>query len=404
MSDAPGRRLYSVANVNRGLARRLDDLPAIWVEGELAECNVNPAWGVVYMVLRDRAENASLRVRMPRWRFDRLAIAPAPGAHVQVHGRIELWERSAELALVADALEIAGEGELLARIEALRRRLAAEGVFDDARKRPLPFWPRTIGIVCGRGAAAPRDVISGARRRFPAAAFVLAQTAVQGPEAAAGIVRRIAELDAEPDVDVIVVTRGGGSLEDSLPFSDESVCRAICACSTPVVSAIGHERDTPLCDLAADVRASTPTAAATLIVPDRDELVVRLDQLRGAARRCAGRSLADARRSLAALAQRPALRSPRFWVDHRLSALERDRLRLTAARDRIVPPARERVDATAARLRAVAPGATLARGYSIAFARDGSAISDAGALQRGDEVRLRFARGAAAARIEEVET
>jgi exodeoxyribonuclease VII large subunit len=397
------RRVFSVANVNRGLARAIDRLPAIWVEGELCELSRHERWATVFMTLKDPGEEASLRVTMARWAFDRLSPPPENGMLVHVWGRASVFERSGELSLRADRLEPAGEGALLARLEAVRRRLDADGLFAAERKRPLPFWPTAIGLVAGREAAAPRDVIENARRRFPAARFVVAETAVQGPGAAFGIAAALRRLQARPEVEVIVVTRGGGSLEDLLPFSDEGVCRAIAASRVPVVSAVGHERDTPLCDLVADVRASTPTEAARLIVPDREAELANLDRLRSAGRRAASRAVADAARSLAALANRPALRRPEHWAQTRREALARLRGHLDAAPAAIVARRAERLESTGARLHALAPGATLERGYAIVLDDDGGAVRDAASLHPDQRVELRLARGHAGARIEEVE-
>ncbi len=399
---APARRVYTVANVNRGLARRIDELPALWVEGEIGDLRYNPNRAVVFLTLRDPDEGATLSVTMARWAFERLDPRPVEGQRVQVHGKVTLYDRRAELSLRADRIEPAGDGALLARIEEARRRLDADGLFDAARKRRLPLWPRGIGLIAGHGAAAPLDVIRNARARLASARFVLAETAVQGDRAVPEILRALAALDARADVDVIVITRGGGSLEDLLPFSDERLCRAIAACGTVVVSAVGHERDVPLCDLVADCRASTPTDAARLIVPDARQELENLERLRSGARRCAERAVIRARERLEALASRPALRSPAYWVVSRREALARLRGVLDTAPQRALATRRERSEQLVARLRAVAPQATLERGYAIVIDGRGAAVRDAAALAAGDHVDLRLARGGAGARIEEV--
>ena len=396
-SEPAARRVYSVANVNRGLARYLDKLDQVWVSGDVSELSRNPSWGFVFLTLKDPDEGATLRVTIPRWQFDRSPTET--GAHVLVHGRPSVFEPRGELSLRADRIEPTGDGSLLQRIEALRAKLAAEGLFADARKRPLPFWPRAIGLIGGRGAAAPDDVVKNVRARLPGARFVLCETAVQGPSAPPGIVAAVEALDRADEVDVIVVTRGGGSLEDLLAFSDETVCRAIAACSTPVVSAVGHERDAPLCDLVADVRASTPTAAARLIGPDAAVELVNVDRLRSATRRAAERAHANARAQLEALAARPALNRPSAWVESRNESLGRARLRLDASRQATVTARAQRLEALRARLHTVSPQATLERGYAIALTADGHAITDAAALSVDELVALRLARGRATARI-----
>jgi exodeoxyribonuclease VII large subunit len=294
-SSESARRVYSVANVNRGLARRIDELPALWVEGEIGDLRYNPKFGFTFLTLRDPDEGATLSVTMSRWAFERIDPRPVEGQRVQVHGKVTLYDKRAELSLRADRIEPAGDGALLARIEEARRRLDADGLFDAMRKRQPPLWPRGIGLIAGHEAAAPLDVIRNSRARLPSARFVLAETAVQGERAVPEILRALLALDARADVDVIVIARGGGSLEDLLPFSDEGLCRAIAACSTVVVSAVGHERDVPLCDLVADRRASTPTDAARLIVPDARQELENVERLRSSARRCAERVVVRAR-------------------------------------------------------------------------------------------------------------
>jgi len=400
-SESP-RRVYSVANVNRGLARRIDELPALWVEGEIGDLRYNPKFGFTFLTLRDPDEGATLSVTMSRWAFERIEPRPVEGQRVQVHGKVTVYDKRAELSLRADRIEPAGDGALLARIEEARRRLDADGLFDAMRKRQPPLWPRGIGLIAGHEAAAPLDVIRNSRARLPSARFVLAETAVQGERAVPEILRALLALDARADVDVIVIARGGGSLEDLLPFSDEGLCRAIAACSTVVVSAVGHERDVPLCDLVADRRASTPTDAARLIVPDARQELENVERLRSSARRCAERVVVRARERLEALASRPALRSADYWVVSRREALGRLRGVLDGAPQRALAVRAERAEQLVARLRAVAPQATLERGYAIVIDERGLAVRDAAAIAAGERVDLRLARGGAGARIEEV--
>ena len=400
-SETP-RRVYSVANVNRGLARRIDELPALWVEGEIGDLRYNPKFGFTFLTLRDPDEGATLSVTMSRWAFERIDPRPVEGQRVQVHGKVTVYDKRAELSLRADRIEPAGDGALLARIEEARRRLDADGLFDAMRKRQPPLWPRGIGLIAGHEAAAPLDVIRNSRARLPSARFVLAETAVQGERAVPEILRALLALDARADVDVIVIARGGGSLEDLLPFSDEGLCRAIAACSTVVVSAVGHERDVPLCDLVADRRASTPTDAARLIVPDARQELENVERLRSSARRCAERVVVRARERLEALASRPALRSADYWVVSRREALGRLRAVLDGAPQRALAVRAERAEQLVARLRAVAPQATLERGYAIVIDERGMAVRDAAAIAAGERVDLRLARGGAGARIEEV--
>src|SRR5690242_9913880 len=272
------RTVYSVGAFNRGVGQWLGRLPTVWVEGEVTELRRHERWATVFFTLKDPTDGSCVGVTMVRGKFDGLRLDLTDGERVHVFGRPELYEQRAEFKLRALTVERFGVGAHLASLERLKAALAAEGLFAEARKRPLPFLPRRIGVVTGNDAAAKRDLITTIRSRFPPASVLIAETYVQGPRAAAEIVAAIGALSEEPDVDVLVLTRGGGSFEDLLPFSDERVVRAVAACPVPVVSAVGHEQDTPLCDLAADVRASTPSVAGRLVVPDLAELRAWLDR------------------------------------------------------------------------------------------------------------------------------
>jgi exodeoxyribonuclease VII large subunit len=314
---------------------------------------------------------------MPRAQFDALELGLADGERVHVHGRPDLYVQRGDFRLRATTIERVGLGDHLAALERLKQRLAAEGLFDKSRKRPLPFLPRRIGLVTGNDAAAKRDVLTVITTRFPPARVLVAETLVQGPRAATGIVGAIEALCREPDVDVIIVTRGGGSFEDLLPFSDERIIRAIAACPVPVVSAVGHEQDTPLCDLAADVRASTPTHAGRLVVPDLEELTERLLRSRVALERGARRTV-DRSAERVGVARERLRRAPLLLVERK----------------------RARLDALAATLRAVSPQATLERGYAIVREEDGGVVRDPAAVAEGALVDVQLARGGLRARVE----
>src|SRR5881275_424714 len=255
------KTVYSVAAFNRGVAQWLGRLPTVWVEGEVTELKRHQRWQSVFFTLKDPADGACVGVSMPRGQFDGLRLELADGDRVHAYGRPELYAARGEFRLRALSLERFGLGDHLAALERLKAKLAAEGLFAAERKRPLPVWPRAIGLVTGNDAAAKRDVLTGIQTRFPPAHVVVAETYVQGPRAAGAIVDALRRLSELPDLDVLVIARGGGSFEDLLPFSDERLVRAIASCPIPVVSAVGHEQDTPLCDLVADVRASTPSMA-----------------------------------------------------------------------------------------------------------------------------------------------
>ncbi|MDF2750281.1 MAG: exodeoxyribonuclease large subunit [Gaiellaceae bacterium] len=372
------RKVYTVAGFNRGVADWLSRLPTLWIEGELTELRRHERWGSVFFTLKDPADGACVPASMPRRSFDALRLELADGERVHVYGRPELFAARGELRLRVLSIERFGLGAHLAAIERLKQALAAEGLFDPARKRRLPRFPRRIGLVTGSDAAAKRDVLTTIQSRFPAARVLVAETLVQGPRAVTGIVAALEGLCAQPNVDVIVLTRGGGSFEDLLPFSDERVVRAVAGCRVPVVSAVGHEQDTPLCDLAADVRASTPTAAGKLVVPDVDELRRELVRAHAALERGARRALEREAARTAAMRER-LRRGPSLLVERRRSAVER----------------------AAGRLRALSPRATLERGYAI-VRDEGGIVRSADTLAAGDAVAVELGRGAFDARVEAV--
>jgi exodeoxyribonuclease VII large subunit len=368
------RKVYTVASFNRGVADWLSRLPTIWVEGEVTELRRNARWQSVFFTLKDPGDGACLGVTIARSRFDALRLDLADGERVHVFGRPELFEAKGDFRIRALSIERFGLGDHLAALERLKKKLAAEGVFE--RKRPLPFLPRRIGLVTGNDAAAKRDVLTTITARFPAARIVVAETYVQGPFAATAIIDALREVCDMAEVDVVVLARGGGSFEDLLPFSDERLVRALAACPVPVVSAVGHEQDTPLCDLAADARASTPTAAARLVVPDAAELLNRLERARG---------------SLA--------RGARGVLERRRQRLEHAHERLRRAPALTVERKRARLEHSAGRLRALSPRATLQRGYAIVRSGEEIVRSPA-AVAAGDAIDVEVADGHFGARVE----
>ena len=378
-STAGERKVYSVAVFNRRLAHYVGRVHGVWVEGEVSELKRNPAWANVFLTLKDASTGACLPVTMQRGRFDVLMPPLAEGERVQANGRLQLYEARGELSFRATAVERVGAGDHAAALERLRRALAAEGLFASERKRPLPRFPRAVGLLTGVDAAARGDVVAGISTRFPAVRIVVAETRVQGPSAPSAIVAALARLCACEGVDVVVLARGGGSFDDLLPFSDERVVRAVATSPVPVVSAVGHEQDEPLCDLAADVRAPTPTAAARLVVPDLDELHATLERSRQRLDGAVGRVLETDRLKLA-----------------------RSRERLAAAPALLLERRRGAVDRAAARLQALSPRATLARGYSIVRS-GGAVLRDAGTVAAGARVEIELATGALGARVEEVQ-
>jgi len=371
------RKVYTVSAFSSGISRYLGRLPVVWVEGEVTELRRSDAWANVFLTLKDRQTAATLNVTISRRLYDRLELGLEEGETVHVQGRAELYEARGQLGLRATAIERIGLGEHLLALERLKSKLAAEGLFARERKRALPRLPRAVGILTGTDAAARGDLVTTIGSRFPAARLVVCETRVQGRGAPAAIVASLRALEAHGEV---VLTRGGGSFEDLLPFSDETVVRAVAACTVPVVSAVGHEQDTPLCDLAADLRAATPTAAAALVVPDAHEL----------------RSALDGSRQRLELAVR--------------SRLERDGERLARISERLrgapqllLERRRAALDHVGARLQALSPLATLARGYAIVRA-GGDALRDATTVSPGERLEIELASGSLGARVEDVQS
>jgi len=395
------RTVYSVAAFNRGIGQWLGRLPTVWVEGEVTELRRHERWATVFFTLKDPTDGSCVGVTIGRGKFDALRLDLADGERVHVFGRPELYEQRADFKLRALTIERFGVGAHLAALERLKANLAAEGVFAEDRKRPLPFLPRRIGIVTGNDAAAKRDVVTTIRSRFPAASVVVAESYVQGPRAAAEIVAAMSALCEQPDVDVLILTRGGGSFEDLLPFSDERVVRAVAGCPVPVVSAVGHEQDTPLCDLAADVRASTPTAAGKLVVPELTELCSKLDRAREVLARNVYRSLERDRQRLARSAERLGV-APRAAVQRENLRLERARQRLRAAPALAVERKRAVLEKSGARLVALSPVQTLRRGYAIVRTESGGLVASTGDVSTGARVDVTVADGGFGAHVEDV--
>ncbi|MGH3278557.1 MAG: exodeoxyribonuclease VII large subunit, partial [Trebonia sp.] len=362
-------------------------LGRIWVEGQIAECKRRG--NTVFLTLRDPIAAVSAQVICTRAVFD--AVSPQEGARVVMFVKPDFNATRGSFALTAIEIRAVGIGELLARLEKLRKQLAGEGMFSPERKRALPFLPAVIGLVCGRESAAERDVVQNATRRWPAVRFRIEQSAVQGPYAAGEVIEALRKLDADPEVEVIVVARGGGSLEDLLPFSDEALLRAVASCRTPVVSAIGHEQDTPLLDYAADLRASTPTDAAKRIVPDVAEQLALVTQLRDRARRCMHGWLDREHAWLDGVRSRPALADPVREVERQAEQVDALVRRARQCLDANLTRAADDITHTRARLLALSPAATLRRGYAIVQDPDGAVVRTAADVSTGQCLTVRFA-------------
>ena len=380
-----------VRTVARAIAEYVSRLGRVWVEGQVTQLSRRP--GTVFLTLRDPVADVSLSVTCSRSVCEAVVPPLVEGARVVVWAKPDFYLSRGTLSLQAVEIRPVGVGELLARLERLKGVLHAEGLFDAARKKPLPFLPHTVGLVTGRASAAERDVLENARRRWPAVRFAVREVAVQGHLAVEQVVGALRELDRDPDVQVVVIARGGGSVEDLLPFSDETLCRAVVACTTPVVSAIGHEPDSPLLDYVADVRCSTPTDAGKRVVPDVREEATRIAHLRDRARRVAVGTVERERARLDALRTRPVLaEATRLLADRadEVAALRDRARRCTAAQ---LEAAGRDLAHTLARVVALSPQATLDRGYAVVQDEDGAVVRDANAVAPGSDLEVRLAKG-----------
>ncbi|MGI8759978.1 MAG: exodeoxyribonuclease VII large subunit [Jatrophihabitantaceae bacterium] len=362
-------------------------LGEVWVDGQIAQLSRRPGMATQFLTLRDPDANISLPVTCSR---GVLADGIGEGTRVVLRGRPDFYVERGTLSLRATEIRQVGLGELLARLEALKRLLGAEGLFAAERKRALPFLPRRIGLITGRASAAERDIVDNARRRLPGAAFRIENVATQGASAVTEIVAALQRLDADPSVEVIVIARGGGSVEDLLPFSNETLIRAVFAARTPVVSAIGHETDAPLLDHVADLAASTPTDAAKRVVPDLAEELRSLGELRGRARSCVHRRLEREAELIAGLPDRlrRSMRT-RLAEESAQAAGLRDRGRRRSAN--LLDAARADLEHVRARVRTLSPQATLDRGYAVVRTAGGVVVREP-ADARG-RLRIRVARG-----------
>jgi len=386
---------WPVRTVAMRIKEWIDRLGTVWVEGQLTEIKLRPGTRTAFMTLRDPAADMSLSLTCARDVVQRAPVPLTEGTQVVVCGKPSFYTGRGTFSLRVSDIRAVGIGELLARIERLRRLLEAEGLFDPRRKRPIPFLPNRIGLITGRASAAEHDVVTVATARWPAVRFEIRNTAVQGPTAVVQIVEALRELDGHPEVDVIVIARGGGSVEDLLPFSDETLCRAIAACTTPVVSAVGHEPDNPLCDHVADLRAATPTDAAKRIVPDTAAEQALLDDLRARSARALRNWVHREQHLLQQLRSRPVLAAPLQAVDARAEEIER--ARAAARRDigRLIAAESERVGHLSARLSALGPAQTLARGYAVVqVGDDGAVLRSVADAPAGARLRVRVADGA----------
>lgn len=391
--------LAVVVGAAKGWVERLG---AIWAEGQIIELTRRSGKAIQFVTLRDKNADVSVKLTVSSVVLE--GAGPlAEGQLVSAHIRPTLWAKTGSLMFECTDMRPTGEGRLLAHLEQTKRKLAAEGLFNNDLKKRLPVVPRVIGLVTGEKSAAERDVIENVRRRWPAAQFAVRYALVQGPSAAQQVAAAAAELDRIPEVDVIVIARGGGSLEDLLPFSDEGLVRAVFALATPVVSAIGHEPDAPLLDFVADARASTPTDAAKLIVPDALEESAALARTRATLLRAITSIVSTEQQRLTQFLDRPVMKDPSATIVRASERLDDVKGRLERAALAVVTVEQTNLEHTLARVRALSPASTLRRGYAIVTRDDGSTVTSIEPICEDDVIVVRLADGEIAAAVIDTE-
>jgi len=377
--------------VSEAIKDYVDRLGPIWIEGEISELNERSGM-MAFMRLRDTSVDMSISVMCHKSVI--ATVKPLPdNARVVLYAKPSFYTKNGSLSFSAREIRQVGVGELLARLEALKNLLAGEGLFDSDRKVALPLLPKVIGLICGRNTDAEKDVVENAKRRWPSVKFEIREVTVQGAAAVSEVSDALRELEANKDVEVIIITRGGGSFEDLLPFSDEGLVRLAASCSTPIVSAIGHEKDAPLLDLVADYRASTPTDAAKRVVPDIAEEIAMISAMRDRARRTLVNRINLEATQIANFKNRPVMKDPQVLITTRAEIIDglRDRSNRSFAHQ--LKLAKEELKQIKARVRALSPQATLDRGYSVVQLADGQIVTDPKKLKQGDQLRLRLAKG-----------
>ena len=386
-SEAPA----TVRTVSEAIKEYVDRLGPIWIEGEISELNERSGM-MAFMRLRDPSVDMSISVMCHKSVI--AAVKPLPdNARIVMYAKPSWYTKNGSLSFSAREIRQVGVGELLARLEALKNQLAGEGLFNSDRKVALPLLPKVIGLICGRNTDAEKDVVENAKRRWPSVQFEIREVTVQGAAAVSEVSDALRELEANKDVEVIIITRGGGSFEDLLPFSDEGLVRLAASCTTPIVSAIGHEKDSPLLDLVADYRASTPTDAAKRVVPDISEEIAMIEAMRDRARRTLVNRLDLELTRITNFKNRPVMKDPHVLITTRAELIAGLRDRSNRSFGSSLKLAKEELKQIKARVRALSPQSTLDRGYSVVQLADGQIVTDPKKLKAGDELRLRLAKG-----------
>jgi exodeoxyribonuclease VII large subunit len=383
--------------VSEAIKEYVDRLGPIWIEGEISELNERSG-GMAFMRLRDTSADMSLSVMC--YKTVLASVQPLPAnARVVIYAKPSWFTKNGSLTMSAKEIRQVGVGELLARLEALKEKLAAEGLFSADRKVALPRLPRKVGLICGRNTDAEKDVVENARRRWPAVQFEIREVTVQGAAAVVEVSQALSELEADSEVEVIIITRGGGSFEDLLPFSDESLVRLASQCTTPIVSAIGHEKDAPLLDYVADYRASTPTDAAKRVVPDIAQEISDIEKIRDRMFRRLAATLDFELNQIAQLRNRPVMKDPSVMVTTRRDEIKGWRDRSIRSFTSILEIEKKELKGVKAHLRSLSPQSTMDRGYAVVQLEDGAIVRDAAKAKSGTRLRIRVAKGETSATV-----
>ena len=394
MQETSAESPAPVRVISEAIGEYLSRLGNVWIEGELSEVTVRPGAQMVFMRLRDTSADMSISIMCHKSVLE--SVAPLPqNARVVMNSKVSWYAKNGSLSFSVKEIRQVGVGELLARLEALKNQLASEGLFDDSNKQELPFLPKSVGLICGRNSDAEKDVVENAKRRWPSVNFEIREVAVQGAAAVVEVSNALRELDADPDVEVIIITRGGGSFEDLLPFSDESLVRLVASCITPIVSAIGHEKDAPLLDLVADFRASTPTDAGKRVVPDMGEELTKISNLRGRALRFVQSRIEFEIAKIAQFMDRPSMRDPITMITTRAEVISNLSARAHRSTSHRISLAREEIANLSTGLRTLSPQSTLDRGYAVVQKIDGRIVRRASEVTTGEHLKIRLADGAA---------
>ncbi len=399
--DTTAENPWSVSRVSEAFSSAVDRWPALWVDGQIAEITVRRA-NSAYITLRDNVADISLSV-VGFGVFAATAQQFSQGDRVVIHGSANIWQKATRLSLRGDIIQRVGKGDLRAQLERLRQKLKGEGLFDADKKIPLPEFPKLIGLVCGPQARAEGDIKTNAALRWPTIKFRTAYARVQGAECPEEVVKAIQKLDADPEVDVIIVARGGGSFEDLMGFSDESVVRAAAACKTPLVSAIGHEDDWSLLDLVADMRASTPTDAAKRVVPDVLEQLSIIDQQQKSMNDYLRSRLTYQLQLIEGYANRPSLTNPLTMLEMPEQLLLQSRKSMNISMHQYLDEKEAHIDKLNTALTALSPQSTLDRGYAIVQNKSGKIVENTDTLTIGEDIHLVFRHGWAEATVNKVE-